>query len=430
MFITVIQISRDAVTIARFRRQRSQLLFFEGARHPVGETVLGELFSSWKSKSQGDRIVLSLSPALFTMREIELPIPDRKKARQVLPLELKGETALEGDEIIFEALPLASGTYAAIWSTPQRLAPLIAQLAEAGLDPEVVTSPLFTWSHLLQPGDTAPIALTDGEAVGVYQGEKPVYLRALPSAGDNPLGTTLAAVELAKEIEVTRIFALTGAAVQGETEAAPLPISPPLAACFPGDAGAARDLASAFSAALDLCSGEPINFRRGQLTYVRRKLELQRKLRLTAALAAAVLLLVFGEAGVRYYLLQRDIASVEASIRKIYSEAFPKRTKPVDEVAEMKAEIKRLGATSSQSVLASLKKLADAKVDDLNELYEIEVDGNQVSGKGIARSVQGVNAFKVRCAAMFGGFEVSEIRSRTDGSTGFSFRSASKEGGR
>jgi general secretion pathway protein L len=163
---------------------------------------------------------------------------------------------------------------------------------------------------------------------------------------------------------------------------------------------------------------------------VRRKLELQRKLRLTIGLAAAAILLVFGEAGVRYYLLQRDIASVEASIRKIYSEAFPKRAKPVDEVAEMKAEIKRLGATSSQSVLASLKKLADAKVDELNELYEIEVDGNQVSGKGIARSVQAVNEFKVRCAAMFGGFEVSEIRSRPDGATGFSFRSAPKEGGR
>jgi general secretion pathway protein L len=363
------------------------------------------------------------------MREVELPIPDRKKARQVLPLELKGETALEGDEIVFEALPLASGTYAALWTTPARLTPLLAQLAEAGLDPEVVTSPLFTWHHLLQPGDATPSALTDGAAVGVYRDGKPVYLRALPSTGDNPLATTLAAVELAKEIEVGQVFALTGGeSDQREPETAPLPISPSLAACFPGDAAAARDLASTYAAALDLCTGDPINFRRGQLTYVRRRLELQRKLRLTAALAAAVLLLVFAESGVRYYLLQRDIASVEASIRKIYSEAFPKRTKPVDEVAEMKAEIKRLGTSSSQSVLVSLKKLADAKDDELNELYEIEVDGTQVSGKGVARTVQAVNGFKARCAAQFGGFEVSEIRSRPDGSTGFSFRSAAKEG--
>lgn len=430
MFITVIQISSTELILARFGRQRSHLLFLEGARHPLSEAALPELLANWRDKSRGDRIILSLPPALFSMRELELAMGERKKAREILHLELKGETALESDELIFEALPLTPGTYAALWCNAARLAPHIATLADAGLEPEVVTSPLFTWHHLLRSGDTSHCAITDGEAAGIYQGGKPVYLRALPATGDNPLATTLAAVEIAKGITVEQLFATDDSAHENPLpDIAPLPISAPLAACFPQDPVAARDLASAYAAAADLLTGDPINFRRGPLTYVRRRVELRRKLRLTSALAAAALLLVFTEAGVRYFLLHRDVSSVESSIRKIYGEAFPKR-KPVDEVAEMKAEIKQLGASSSQGVLTSLKKLADAKGEELNELYEIEIEGTRVSGKGTARTLQGVNDFKARCAQLFGSFEVNEIKSRPDGSTGFTFRSGTQEGGK
>jgi len=431
MFITVIQISGKEATFARFSKQRSQLLFLEGVRHRLEEASLAELLAPWGEKSRGDRIILSLPPSLFTMREIELPIEERKKAREILPLELKGETALESDEIIFEALQLTAGTYAAAWSSRNRLAPIITMLADVGLDPEIVTSSLFTWKQLLFAADRTTCALTDGEAVALFREGTPVYLRVLPAVGENRIGTTLAAVELAKGIEVEQVFTFSGCDPDSlEIETAPLPISPALAACFPADAAAARDLASAYAAAMDLAGGDPVNFRRGPLAYVRRRLELQRKLRFTAMLAAALVVLIFAEAGVRYYLLQKDIASVEMSIRKIYSEAFPKRTKPVDEVAELKAEIRRLGSSSSQVVLASLKKLAEAKGEELSELYEIDIDGSQLSGKGIARSIQAVNDFKAKCTPLFGSFEVSEIKSRPDGSTGFSFRGVATEVGK
>jgi len=431
MFITVIQISGKEATFARFSRQRSQLLFLEGVRHPLEEASLSELLAPWKEKSRGDRIILSLPASHFTIREVELPIAERRKAREILPLELKGETALESEEIIFEALPLTSGSYAALWSSRTRLAPMIAMLADAGLDPEVVTSPLFTWKQLLFAADHTTCALTDGEAVALFREGTPMHLRGLPASGENRIATTLAAVELAKGITVEQIFAFSGCDPDTlEIGAAPLPITPALSACFPADAAAARDLASACAAAMELAGGDPVNFRRGPLTYVRRQLELRRKLRFTAILAAAVVMLLFAEAGVRYYLLQKDISSVETSIRRIYSEAFPKRTKPVDEVAELKAEIRRLGSSSSQTVLASLKKLADAKGEEVTDLYEIDMDGSQLSGKGIARSIQAVNDFKAKCSPLFGGFEVSEIKSRPDGSTGFSFRSVAMEVGK
>lgn len=428
MFITVIQLSTKETTIARFKCQKSRLLFLEGTRHPLQEGDLEELLAPWRTKSSGDRIILSLQPALFSLREIDLPMGERKKAREVIPLELKGETAIDGEEMIYEALPLLSPNYAAIWSGIKRLEPLIGRLAEAGLEPEMVTSPMFTWHHLLQEGERGDLAITDGEAVAIYREGKPVYLRQLPQWGENPLATTLAALELAKGIRVEQIFSLGSA--EAEAESHPLPITPSLAGCFPGDPSAARDLASAYSAAADLAGGDPVNFRRGPLSFVRRRIELRRRLRLTWGLAAGLIILIFAEAGVRYYLLQRDLKSVESSIARIYRQAFPKRSKAVDEVAEMKAEIRRLGADTSQATLASLKRLAEAKGEDISEIYEVEVEGAGVSGKGIARSIQAVNDFKARCAPLFGAFDVNELKSRPDGSTGFSFRGGVKGGGK
>jgi hypothetical protein len=89
-----------------------------------------------------------------------------------------------------------------------------------------------------------------------------------------------------------------------------------------------------------------------------------------------------------------------------------------------------MGAAAPDGVLLPLKKLAEAKNDELNEIYEIDIDASQVSGKGISRSVQGVNDFKTKAGAFFTGLEVSEIKSRPDGSTGFSFRAGMKEVGK
>lgn len=428
MFITVFQIFPEETTVARFRKQRSQLEFVEGARHSLTDTPLPEIIASWKEKAQSDRIVLALPPALFSIREMELPIPDKKKAREILPLELKGETALESDEMIFDLIPMAEGRYTAIWSSKSRLATHVAALADAGLDPEILTSPMFCWKSLAPAVADGCCALTDGEAVAIYRDGTPIYLRGLPPAGEDRISPTITAAEMAKAITVEQLFHF-GAKEPEETflDVSPLPITPALAATFPGNQVAARDLASLYAAAAELIAGDPVNFRRGPLAFTRRQREMQRKLRFTAILAAAVITLLFTEAGVRYYLLKRDLDSLDKSIRKIYTEAFPKRSKPVDEVAELKAEIRRLTGSSAQTVLPSLKKLAEAKGEEITELYEIEIEGAQVSGKGTARSAQAVSDFKSKCTPLFSSFDVNETKSKPDGSTGFSFKSSMKE---
>jgi general secretion pathway protein L len=155
---------------------------------------------------------------------------------------------------------------------------------------------------------------------------------------------------------------------------------------------------------------------------------MQRKLRLSLILAVALVLLLFVEAGLRYFLVKQDLDSLNASIRTIYREVFPNRKKPVDEVGELRSEIKRLGGASGRSnVLGALKKLAEIKGDDVTGFVETSIEGKQVRLQGDARSIQAVNDFRNRAAALFSDAEVGEIKSRPDGSVTFTFRGAIKE---
>ena len=428
MFITVIQKKADEFIISRFQARRGALQFVRGARHRLTEDDVSsaDILASWRAECQGDRIVLALPPTLISLRELELSVTDRKKCREIIPLELKGETATDSDEPVYEALPLAQGRIAAIWAKESLLAEEIKLLSAHGFDPEAITCSMFNWQELLPGECEGAVALTDGESVAVYSGRQAMFFRALPISGENPLAATIAAVEFAKDIRVEKVFSL-GNSFTGAVE---LPHGGSLANAFPGDVAAAADLAAHYAMARELAFGEPVNLRRGALRFTKASDNLKKKLRITGVLAAALVLLVIAEAGVRYYILQRDISSLNTSIRAIYKDVFPARTKAVDEVSELKAEIKRLGATGSEGVLAVLKKLTEAKGDDPREIYEIDFDGLQVTGRGYDRSAGGVNEFKAKASLQFGNFEVSEIKSRPDGSVSFAFRGNLKGGGK
>ncbi len=430
MFITVIQKKTDEFILSRYQRRRGTLQFVRGVRHRLADTDVScdDILATWAGECQGDRIVLALPPSLLSIRELDLPVSDRKKCREILPLELKGELASDAEEPVFEALPLAGGKMAAIWAKQTVVAAEIKSLADKGLDPEVVTCSLFNWQNLLPESCDGAVAVTDGESVAVFLDKKPLFFRALPQSGDSPLAVTLAAVELAKGVKVERTFTLGDFQPESLLETTHLPPGNALAIAFPGDVAAAADLAPQFSMAMEFVTGESINFRRGLLSFTKTRDKFKKKLRLTYALAATVVLLVLAEAGVRYFIAQRELTSLNMSIGSIYKEVFPTRTKPVDEVSELKAEIKKLGAAGSEGVLALLNKLTEAKGDDPREIYEVDFDGSQVSGRGYDRSAQSVNDFKTKAAQLFASFEVSEIKSRPDGTVSFAFKGTSKGG--
>src|SRR6266568_1539419 len=170
MTYLIIQLTKDELLTARFQRRRGELVFLGGARQELTEdrplaTLLAELAGTRRAE---EKIILSLPPHLLFLREIELPISDRRKARQVLPLELKGETAVDTDELVFDALPLADGKTLAVWSRREVVAQWLRTMSDAGLEPELVSAAPLHWPELLAAADNPePVAITDGEALTV-----------------------------------------------------------------------------------------------------------------------------------------------------------------------------------------------------------------------------------------------------------------------
>jgi general secretion pathway protein L len=434
----IVQLTGDEALFARFQLKRGALVFAGASRETIDRErpFAAMLEEAAAAGREVEKVVLVLPAAILSMREMELPLSDRRKIREILPLELKGETAFATEELVFDALPLDDGKILAIWGKRHDMAGKIAVMTEKGVEPEIVTASLFHWQALLPDGEkSGQIAISDGESLAVYKGGRPCYFRTLRQ-GDlgAEISRTLAALEIAKGMKVDKVL-LHGAAAKKDAD---LPPSPPAYAVLPGNnemasvfgglAAEARDLAGAYAVARACALEEPVNFRSGDLVYTAGRKKALKKLRISLILATVCVVLLIAETALRYLLVQSDIDSVNNSIRSIYREVFPTRKKPVDEVAELRSEIKRLGGgATTGSILSSLKKLADIKGADVTGLFEIEVDGDQLRVRGDARSIQAVNDFRTRAAALFAGAEVGEIKSRPDGSVTFVFRGTVKE---
>jgi general secretion pathway protein L len=437
----IVQLTGDEALFARFQLKRGALVFAGAFREIIGQAhpLAAMLEEAAAAGREGEKVVLVLPAALLSMREIELPLSDRRKIREILPLELRGETAFATEELVFDALNLDDGKIMAIWGKRHDMADKIAVMTGKGVEPEIVTASLFHWHALLPDGESnAPIALSDGESLAVYKGGKPCYFRTL-AQGDlgAEISRSLTALEIAKGLKVDKVF-LHGAAAKKDAD---LPPSPPNYAILPGNnvmafvfgglAAEARDLAGVYAVAAACALEEPVNFRSGELAYTAGRKKALKKLRISLILAAVCVLLLFAETALRYFLVQRDLDSVNNSISSIYREIFPTRKKPVDEAAELRSEIKRLGGgAAGGSVLSTLKNLADVKGADITVLFEIEIDGNQLRVRGDARSIAAVNDFRARAVPLFTGAEVGEIKSRPDGGVTFVFRGTVKEGNR
>ena len=438
MELLIIEVGRRSVGFTRFLK-KGGAVFCQGARRNYldDDTSLPSLLQDYAEGETGEQnVFLSLDAENIYFRELQLPITDRRKQREVLPLELKGETAIDVERLIFDALPLEPGKVMAIWAVEADLKEQIASLSEAGLEPQVVGSSLFHWQQLIPEtiGDAA-VALSDGFSLAVYCGGKPVLFRSLLDGNSrDEITRTLALLEAGKGIQVERVLLHGSAAValqqgqSGHVAFEPLPVGGALAEAFPSE-GMALENAGAWAMATASLKGEPVNFRHGTIAYTAGRTRLKKKLLLTAILAAVFVVLLLAETGLRYYFVRSDLSSLNESIQQIYHEVFPTRTKIVDAVAEVKSEIRNLGGvTASQEILMALDGVAKAKNDDISAIYEAEVDSGQIILKGDARSYNAANDFKTRLAPLFTTAKMEEVKSRPDGSVSFTLRGTLKEG--
>jgi general secretion pathway protein L len=190
-----------------------------------------------------------------------------------------------------------------------------------------------------------------------------------------------------------------------------------------------RQLAGFYAVAQAAHAGTLPDFRQGDLAWTAGDAKLRKKLLLAGILSMVIIMLLFVSKGLQYRAAAADVASLNKSVAAIYREIFPTRTKAVDEVSEVKAEIRKLaGIESSSAFLDVLKKIAEAKGNSINGLYEAELEGRTVRIKGDARSAQSVNEFKATLTPLLASSELGEVKSRPDGMVTFSLTATLKEG--
>ncbi|MDR3579116.1 MAG: type II secretion system protein GspL [Oryzomonas sp.] len=430
----VIQVEAQRVLAARFGVAGTSLSFSGAAEFALNEeqplsAVAGRIAAG---NGGSPRIVLCLSAALFAQRTVELPLDNLRKVREVLPGQLQGEIALPVEEAVFDVLPVGGKRYLALWARKADLRQAIDTFREAGCEPQVVTAAPFAWSFLPEcPGDAV---VSDGTALVVIGGDRVTFARALNT--DEPqeqLATTLAALELSGVKLPPRLILFGGQSARFAegigfslpTEGLKMPDA--LAPLFKTDE-AFQQLAGLLAVARACQAGALPDFRRSDLAWKAGDAGLLRKMTMTAALATVAVILLFVAKGLQYRAVKTDLVSLDKSISSLYREVFPGRTKAVDEVAEVKGEIRKLaGATESGSFLDVLKKLAEAKGNTINGLYEAELEGGNLRVKGDARSAQAVNEFKSALAPLMATVELGEVKSRPDGSVTFTLAGTFRE---
>jgi len=430
----IIQVAEQQVVAARFDLSRNSATLAGSALFELSEEqdLAAVAARIGEGITGSPRVILCLPPQLFAQRCVELPLKDLGKVREVLPGHLQGEIALPVEDAVFDALPVATGTFLALWAQRSEIARAITLFSQAGAEPAVVTSTPFAWPFL--PHVPVQCAVSDGSAVALIAGGRLTFIRAL-SGSDRckALLSTLSALELAAEPLPPELL-LFGphSAELLLADGLPLPaksleLQDDLGLLFRSDQNF-QQLAGLYAVALASHARQLPDFRRGTLAWTAGDVKLRKKLVLTAILTVVAIVLLFVSKGLQYRAALTDIASLNNSIAGIYREIFPARAKAVDEVSEIKGEIRKLsGSDSSSGVLDLLKMLADAKGTSINGLYEAEVEGQIVRVKGDARSAQSVNEFKAALEPRMKSVELGEVKSRPDGSVTFSLTAILKE---
>ncbi|MDD2851257.1 MAG: type II secretion system protein GspL [Desulfuromonadaceae bacterium] len=431
----ILQIEQTRLSVAHFEISRRSTELIGAATLELDEgRSLDDAVRSVAEKITGSpKVILCLPPALFAQRTITLPLNDLRKVREVLPAHLQGDSALPVEELALEVMPAEEGHFLALWARKSDIAAAIAQFRNAGIEPQVVSSLAFAAARV--PGLPPECAVCDGNALALLKGGRLSYFRAFTSPiRAAQITSTLSVLELSGEVLPEQLY-LIGDTENLLADAAILPLMtetvtlpPELGALFKNDE-TFRQTAGLYAIARASHDGLLPNFRQGDLAWTAGDAALRRKLLLTGVLTLGILLLLFVSKGLQYRAASADLASLNKSIATMYREIFPTRVKAVDELSEVKGEIRKLsGIETSSRCLDVLKKLAEAKGSGINGLYEAEVEGSALRIKGDARSVQAANEFKAVLAPLLVAAELGEVKSRPDGTVTFSLTGTLKEG--
>jgi general secretion pathway protein L len=430
----ILQVEEKRLTVARFGIARHSAEMSGAAAFELDDehTLVEAVRQVAAGTSGSPRVVLCLPPYLFGQRILKLPFNDLRKVREVLAAQLQGEIPVPVEELVLDAMAVAEGQFLVLWVRKSDISQAVAHFSEAGIEPQMITSSPFAWSWL--PGLPADCAVCDGSAVALLTAGRLSYVRAVDVVrAPATVFATLSALELSGTSLPGQLCLIgSGSGSLDECQGAPVAIDRPT---VPADLGhlfkneeTFQQLVSLYAVAQACYAGALPDFRQGELAWTAGDAKIRKKLQLTGVLVLVVIAIVFTSQSLKYRVITTDIVSLNRSIAAIYREVFPSRPKAVDELSEIKGELKKLGASeSSAGYLDILKRLADAKGVTINGLYEAELEGRTLRLKGDARSAQAVNEFKSALSGVLTSAQLGEIKTRPDGMVAFSLTGTIKE---
>ncbi len=430
----ILQAEEKRLTVAHFEisRRSTELVGAATIELDEGRSLTDAVQQIAEKINGSPRVVLCLPPILFAQRSVLLPFSDLRKVREVLPSQLQGDIALPVEELSLDVMPVGDGQFLALWARKSDISAAIELFRNAGIEPHIVTSITFALAAL--PGIPPDCAVCDSRTLSLLKGGRLTYFRAFNSSVTSTMiAATLAALELSGE-EITTRLCTIGQEEDQLSDADTLSLliekvelPPEMGHLFKNDE-TFQQLAGFYAVARACFAGTLPDFRQGELAWTAGDASLRKKLFLSGILSAVIILLLFVNTGIQYRAAVSDISSLNKSIASIYREIFPSRPKAVDEISEIKGEIRKLsGIESSNGYLDTLKKLAEAK-NSINGLYEAELEGRNLRVKGDARSAQAADEFKAALAPLLATVELGEVKSRPDGTVGFSLTGTLKEG--
>jgi len=378
------------------------------------------------------KIVLCIPPSRSAHRMVSLPLSDLRKVREVLPHHLQGDILSSPEELVFDALPAGDASFMALWVEKKYISSLLEIFRSTGCEPHHITTIPFACSYLPGLGDND--AIYDGTTLSILSEGRISMQASFNRDGNAGILTCLAAREISGGRMPNRLV-LLGEAADMTFDAEKVPISvvklelpDELGAVFKNEA-TFQKLAGLYAVASTCHDGKLADFRRGDLACSQGDAALRKKMFTTGALLTAAILLMFGYKILQYRSINADIVSLNSSISGVYKEIFPGRAKAVDELAEVKGEIRKLAGTgSSRSILDLLKAVADAKGSGVNALFEAEMDGVSLRIKGDAVSTKAAADFKIALGDLLSSAELGETKTRPDGAVSFVITGTLKEG--
>ncbi|MBI4686823.1 MAG: hypothetical protein HY756_03460 [Nitrospirae bacterium] len=159
-----------------------------------------------------------------------------------------------------------------------------------------------------------------------------------------------------------------------------------------------------------------INLRQSELSYTGDIKRLMQSVKITAALAMILLIVLSADMVVRFLAARKENLLLVRGINTIYSETFPEDKKIVDAVRQFKGNLNSLKKKevllTGISSLDLLLSIANLKKDAV--LYEFNADGKNIILKGTAQSFEGVDSLGSSLSSSFMDVRITDSKTSFD----------------